>query len=93
MGTYDITEHAAGTKVARNSDRSRFATIRLTITRNRNGTGTVSVILRDMRGGLMTDTRLAVCSIPMMPGTQAAVDALAALQDGLDTVTGRIHER
>lgn len=91
MGSYDIAEHAAAQQNLRSSDRSMFSTVRLTVTRNRNGTGTVSVILRDVRNGMLRDTRLAVASIPLTPGTLASTDPLCALRDALDTVTGRIH--
>lgn len=89
MGQYDIAEHAAAQRNLRSSDRSQFSTVRLTLTRNRNCTGTVSVILRDVRGGMLRDTRLAVTSIPLTPGSLESTDPLMALRQALEAVTGR----
>lgn len=78
-GGHLVTEHAAGQRRLAPRDTSRYGTLRLTITRNRNGTGTVSVVVRDVRGGMLRDTRLAVTSIDLSPGTPASELPEAAL--------------
>lgn len=65
MGTYDIEEHVTRNRPARNNDRSVYSTLRLTVTRNRSGFGTVSVIVTDVLRGRMKDTRLSVGTITL----------------------------
>jgi len=87
--TYEVAEHISRTGSVRTSDRSRFGTVRLAVTRNRNGTGTVSVIVRDVRGGMLKDTRLAVAQVAMPEGSLESRDPLALLVAALSAVTGR----
>lgn len=87
--SYDISEHVAAQRNVRSSDRSQFSTVRLTVTRNRNCTGTVSIILRDVRGGMLRDTRLAVTTITLTPGSLESTDPVMALRAALMAVTGR----
>jgi hypothetical protein len=85
---YEITEHAAGRSSLRVSDRSRFSTVRLTVTRDMSGTGTVSVIVRDVQGGVQKDTRLATATISLRHGTPGSRDAVEALRLALHAVLG-----
>jgi len=91
MPPYDTPPHHRGIQALRKGDESRFATVSLTVTRNRNGRGTVSVTVRDVRNGMLRDTRLGIAEIPLTPGSLPASDPLACLTDALDAVTGRIH--
>lgn len=72
MGTYDIEEHVTRRRPARNNDRSEYGTLRLTVTRNRSGFGTVSVIVTDVHRGRLKDTRLSVGTITLCDPEQHA---------------------
>ena len=88
--SYEITEHVPRRIRDRKSDASRFKTVRLTVQRNDSAWATVSVIVRDVRGGMMLDTRVYAGRIPMSPGSAesdhhswALASALAAAFPGI----------
>lgn len=86
---YTIMEHAAGRRPLRRQDRSRYSTVRLTITRSSAAYGTVSVIVRSVGAGVASDTRLAVARIDLSPGTTASESPMRALEVALATLLAK----
>lgn len=82
-GPYAVNGHVAATRPLRGRDTSRYGQVRLTITRDAAASGTVSVIVRSVGGGLLRDTRLHAGKIPMEPGSAESIDPIAALEAAL----------
>ena len=76
---YVITEHTQVERALKGNDTSRYTQVRLTVTRDPHGRGTVSVILRRVGGGLLSDVRLGTCTIDLSDGGPSSRDPLVAL--------------
>lgn len=77
---YEVLPHTQTARSLRRQDRSRYSQVRLTITRNRNETGTVSLIVRDVRGGRLADTRLIAATVNLESGSPASESPVEALR-------------
>ena len=84
---YTIRDHLNGRRPQAAKDRSWYSQVRLTVTAGRRNQGLVSVVVRTVGGGYVTDARIAAGFIDLTPGSDTHRFPLAALEAGLRALT------